>query len=144
MAPDGKSSFNDVNERYPLYRQKKNSGVFSKLKEPMTIEHVKKVCEDVGIGYSGIKIAIIDAPGLKGSGFTGYTYPDGNLVALYLDAFINREALIRTLAHERMHVMQVKLYGPPQNSLDGGAFENGSKQAEVDWIDYYHNIYGGK
>jgi hypothetical protein len=144
MAPDGKSSFNDVNERYPLYRQKKNSGVFSKLKEPMTIEHVKKVCEDVGIGYSGIKIAIIDAPGLKGSGFTGYTYPDGNLVALYPDAFINREALIRTLAHERMHVMQVKLYGPPQNSLDGGAFENGSKQAEVDWIDYYHNIYGGK
>ena len=32
---------NNIDEGYPLYRQKANAGKFSKLKEPMTIEHVK-------------------------------------------------------------------------------------------------------
>ena len=69
-------SENDLNdyddykdEIYPLYSKKTNTGEFSKLKEPITIEHVKMICEDAEIDYSGIKIKIVDDPDLVGSGF---------------------------------------------------------------------------
>ncbi|XBX03638.1 hypothetical protein QMP26_24215 [Enterocloster clostridioformis] len=109
----------------------------------MTIEHIKMVCEDGGVGYSGIKIKIVDDPELVGSGFLGYTHPGGQVVELYPDAFTNRETLLKTLGHERIHVMQNKLYGPPQDSVTCGLFEDAAALSEVDWWSFYKSISGG-
>lgn len=130
-------------EIYPLYSKKANTGEFSKLKEPITIEHVKMICEDAGIDYSGIKIKIADDPDLVGSGFLGYTHPDGKTVDLYPDAFKNRETLVKTLGHERIHIMQNRLYGPPQDSHMCGLFEEAAMQSEEDWWNYYKSVNGG-
>ncbi len=130
-------------EGYPLYRHKANSGSFSKLKEPMTSEHVKMICENGGIGYEGIKIKIVDDPELVGSGFFGYTHPDGKVVELYPDAFVNRETLVKTLGHERIHVMQNRLYGTPEDSAICGLFEEAATRSEIDWWNYYKSINGG-
>ena len=130
-------------EGYPLYRHKANSGSFSKLKEPMTNEYVKMICENGGIGYEGIKIKIVDDPELVGSGFLGYTHPDGKVVEWYPDAFANRKTLVKTLGHERIHVIQNRLYGTPENSAICGLFEEAATRSEIDWWNYYKSINGG-
>lgn len=135
---------NNIDEGYPLYRQKANAGKFSKLKEPMTIEHVKMICEDGGIDYSGIKIVIVDDPELVGSNLLGYTHPDGQVVDLYPDTFKNRETLVKTLGHERIHVMQIQMYGPPQDSVTCGLFEEAAVRSEVDWWSCYKGLNGGE
>jgi hypothetical protein len=139
----GRYAGNKIGEKYPLYRQKANTGEFSKLKEPMTIDHVKMVCENGGMSYSGIKIKIVEDSQLVGSGFLGYTHPSGQIVELYPDAFTNRETLIKTLGHERIHVMQNKLYGPPQDRITCGLFEDAATKSESDWWNYYKNVNGG-
>ncbi|MDE7425415.1 MAG: hypothetical protein K2N51_17285, partial [Lachnospiraceae bacterium] len=130
-------------ELYPLYRKKKNVGVFSKLKEPMTMENVKMVCQDGGIDYSGIKIKIVDDPELIKYRFLGYTHPGGDIVELYPNAFKNKETLVKTLGHERIHVMQNKLYGPPQDSKTCGLFEDAATDSENVWWEYYKKVNGG-
>lgn len=95
------------------------------------------------IGYSGIEIKIIDDPELVGSGFLGYTKPGGQVVELYPDAFKNRETLLKTLGHERIHIMQNVLYGPPKDSITCGLFEVAATQSETDWWNYYKSISGG-
>ena len=127
----------EKDDKYPLYRRKANTTEFSKLKEPMTIEHVRKICQDSGMDYSGVKLIIIDDAELIRSDFLGYTHPGGSTVELYPNAFKNRETLVKTLGHEFVHVMQNKLYGPPQDTITGSLFEKEAVQAEeICWENY--------
>ncbi|MDE7424552.1 MAG: hypothetical protein K2N51_12840, partial [Lachnospiraceae bacterium] len=137
------STASGVGELYPLYRKKKNVGVFSKLKEPMTMENVKMVCQDGGIDYSGIKIKIVDDPELLRGDFLGYTHPEGDIVELYPNAFINKETLVKTLGHERIHVMQIELYGAPQDTATGILFEDAARDSENVWWECYKKLNGG-
>ena len=108
----------------------------------MTGEHIKMIREDGGIDYSGIKIKIVDDPELVGSGFWGIPHPDGQVVELYPDAFKNRETLVKTLGHERTHVIQITLYGSPQDSLTCGLFEDVATLSEAGWWNYYKSVDG--
>lgn len=42
--------------------------------------------------------------------------PKGNRIALYPDAFTNREALVKTLGHERIHIYQAKTFGTAKDT----------------------------
>ena len=75
--------------------------------------------------------------------FLGYTHPEGDIVELYPNAFKNKETLVKTLGHERIHVMQIELYGPPQDTATGGLFEDAARDSENVWWEYYKKVNGG-
>lgn len=119
----------------PMYRRSTNVGAFTELKEPMQLKYVKKVCKEAGIDYSGIKIRIEHNSDLIGRQLYGYTDPGGKSVTLYPDAFTNREELIRTLGHERTHIMQFELYGPANDYDTYKVFDKAAYGAEDDfWV----------
>lgn len=128
----------------PMYRRSTNVGAFTELKEPMQLKHVKKVCKEAGIDYSGIKIRIEHNSDLIGRQLYGYTDPGGKSVTLYPDAFTNREELIRTLGHERTHIMQFELYGPANDYDTSKVFDKAAYGAEDDFWVYDKKMNGGK
>ena len=67
----------------------------------------------------------------------GWTSPDGKIIELYPDAFRNKEILVKTLGHERIHVMKVKLYGAPMSNEMGIWFEGGAEISEQTWWNYF-------
>ncbi len=125
------------NKNFELYRRKVNIGKYSELSVTMDLQNVKYLADKGGIGLKGIKIRIIRDPDLIGKGIYGYTHPNGKMIDLYPDSFINEETLIRTLGHERMHVYQVKTFGAPTNSLLLKDFEIAAYQSE----DFFHTYY---
>ncbi|MDQ3575699.1 MAG: hypothetical protein M3404_12425, partial [Actinomycetota bacterium] len=72
-----------------------------------------------------------------GSGFYGHTPASGRSIDLYPDAFTNHEQLVRTLGHERMHVYQMRTFGPPGDSKVGNMYEAAARGSEDDWWSYF-------
>lgn len=140
----GVSKYTYDMDMLPMFRRSANIGAFVELSEPMQLKHVKQVCKEAGIDYSGIKIRIEKNPDLIGRKLYGYTDPKGKTVILYPDAFANREELIRTLGHERTHVMQFGLYGPAKDFETSRAFDKGAYKAEEDFWLYDRKMNGGK
>ena len=71
----------------------------------------------------GVKVRIVRDPDLVGSGLVGYTHPGGKMIDLYPDAFRSAESLVKTLGHERTHVMQMKIFGTPTTTAELGLNE---------------------
>ncbi|EUJ36756.1 hypothetical protein PWEIH_11355 [Listeria weihenstephanensis FSL R9-0317] len=134
----GVSKFVDTIDLLPMYRKTANTGAFSGLSEPMQLRHVEQVAKDAGIGLEGIKIKIIRDTDLVNREFYGRAVPKGNSIELYPRAFTDKENLIMTLGHERMHVYQIKTFGAPDNSRMLGLYEKGAELSEPEWLNYYY------
>ena len=122
---------------YNRFRKTNNTGDFSDLKEPIQKRHVDKIIKEMQIDYSGIEIDIIRDPGLVGMGVYGYTFPNGKRVQLYPDAFTNREELVKTLGHERVHCEQIALFGNASGNDSLGSFEKAASFSEEYWWSEY-------
>lgn len=120
-----------------LYRKTSNTGAFKELSEPMQLKHVYQVAKDAGIGLDGTKVKIVRDPDLINKGLCGYTSPKGNRIDLYPDAFTNREALVKTLGHERTHIYQAKTFGPAKDTDLLMDFERAAYGSEDSWWNYY-------
>jgi len=116
-----------------LYRKVQNTGDLKDLEELMQLKNVKKVAQETGIGFDDIKIRIDRNPELVGSGYCGYTSPNGKTITLYPDAFTNTESLVKTLGHERIHIYQINTFGVPQDVEMGRLFESVAWGSEKDW-----------
>ena len=103
----------------------------------MTLKNVRKTAKEAGIGLKGIKIKVLRDTDSLELGIYGYTPPDGKSIFLYPKAFTNKEILVKTIGHERIHVMQVKIYGAPTNNVMSRLFENGAEASENGWWQYY-------
>lgn len=110
---------------------------FSDLKEPLQLKHVRKVLSDLGISYGDTKIKIIRDPDLIGKGYYGWTNPNMKEVQLYPDAFTTRMELVKTLGHERVHLEQMKLFGPAKTNADAVYYERGPRFSEEYWWEEY-------
>ncbi|MEN6314097.1 MAG: RHS repeat-associated core domain-containing protein [Clostridiaceae bacterium] len=120
-----------------LYRKTSNTGAFKELSEPMQLKHVRQVAEEAGIGLDGTKVKIVRDPDLINKGLCGYASPKGNRIDLYPDAFTNREALVKTLGHERTHIYQAKTFGPVKDTDLLMDFERAAYGSEDSWWNYY-------
>lgn len=129
------------------FRRKNNLNTdFSALQEPLKLRHVKTVLSEMGIDYGKTKIKIIRDPDLIGRGFFGWTNPNGKEVQLYPDCFHSREELVKTLGHERIHLEQLKLWGPAKTNEEAVYYERGPRISEEYWWSEYRRKtnYDGK
>ncbi|MGV2795188.1 DUF4280 domain-containing protein, partial [Clostridium perfringens] len=110
---------------------------FSHLEVPMQLREVKRLAEQAGVGLDGVKIKIIRDPEMLDVPFGGWANPNGREIQLYPNAFINEEQLIKTLAHERTHIFQVRIYGHAADNSMLRLFEDGAYGIEDTFWEYF-------
>ncbi|MDH6521977.1 RHS repeat-associated protein [Streptomyces sp. SAI-135] len=122
-----------------LARRTSNTGAFAELAVPMQKRVVNQMAAKAGVGLDGVKVKINRDTDLLGRQLYGHTSPDGT-ITLYPDAFRSEEDLVRTIGHERMHVMQAKIFGSTPTLEEEQAWERAAYAAE----DQFWNYYNGK
>ncbi len=122
---------------YNRFRKTNNTGSFKELTELMQKKHVMRIIKEMEIDYKNIEIDIIRDESLIGSGLMGYTFPNGKKVQLYPDAFVDREQLVKTIGHERIHCEQIRLFGEAKNMEEELYYEKGPMFSEEYWWNEY-------
>ncbi len=98
------------NTELTLFR-KGNIGAFSELEVPMRLKDVKNAAERAGVGLKGVRLRIDRDVEKMADGFPYLASAQGNTITLFPKSFTNMETLVRTLGHERTHIMQYQLWG---------------------------------
>jgi hypothetical protein len=93
-------------------------------------------CDRRRPSLDGIKIKIRRDPEMLDPNFPflGNT-PDAKTIELYPKAFTNKDELIKTLGHERIHVYQRKVFGT-LDSTQLLKMERAAELSEESWIRY--------
>lgn len=120
-----------------LARRLTNTGPFLALEVPMQKRVVNKIAQQAGVGLGGVKVKINRDADLIGRGLYGHTSPDGT-ITLYPDAFGSEEDLVRTIGHERMHVMQLRIYGETSSLEQEQAWERAAYGSEDQFWNYFN------
>lgn len=93
-------------------RKDKNIGAFSNLEIPMQKREVLRACRKYNIDTKGITFKIQRSESLLGSDYYGSTdYDNPGRIDLFPNAFIDEEQLVRTVLHEKCHVLQLQKHG---------------------------------
>jgi len=102
---------------------------------------VNSLARESGIGLKGIKIKLLKGAEFDNAPFAGVAY--GKTIALTKHAFKNSEELIRTLSHERTHIMQFKIFGENFVRSNPVLFEQAAYGIENTFINYWkYGKYG--
>jgi YD repeat-containing protein len=120
-----------------MFRRVANQGAFADLPVLMDLKTVRSYASEAGIGLDGVKVRIVRDESLIGRGIGGYTHPNGKSIDLYPDAFSSPEELVRTIAHERMHVYQTRTFGEPAGQIDLRLNENAAYGLEDSFVHYW-------
>ncbi|MDO5547946.1 MAG: hypothetical protein Q4F79_05600 [Eubacteriales bacterium] len=102
-------------------RKETNQGAFASLEIPMQKREVRKIADRYGIDLKGMTVKIQRSEKMLALPTTGMTdYKNIGRIDLLPNAFQSEEQLVRTLIHERCHVLQLKKYGAryAQDNLD--------------------------
>jgi hypothetical protein len=102
---------------------------------------VSQAASDAGFGPAGVSVKINRDTDLIGRGLYGHTAPNGT-ITLYPDAFSSMEDLVRTIGHERMHVMQIGVYGSASTLEQEGAWERAAYASEDQFWNYFNGRLG--
>ncbi|WP_308368917.1 RHS repeat-associated core domain-containing protein [Streptomyces sp. ISL-36] len=127
-----------------LYRRGGNVGEFSSLAVPMTRKSVKQYAKAADISLAGTRWRIDRNADLVGRPWYGHTNIDTGHMTFYPGAFTNGETLVRTIGHERTHVMQLELHGKPTSTLDGDLRESAAWGIEDSFYYTYVARGGGQ
>ena len=93
-------------------RKEKNTGKFLNLAIPMQKRNVLSVCKKYNIDTKGITFKIQRSEKLLALPFYGSTdYDNIGRIDLFPNAFVDENELLKTIIHEKCHVMQLKKYG---------------------------------
>lgn len=93
-------------------RRDKNVGAFVSLQIPMQKKAVLQICTKYGIDTTGLTFKIQRSEKMLALPFYGSTdYNNIGRIDLFPNAFIDEEQLLRTVIHEKCHVLQLKKYG---------------------------------
>ena len=119
-----------------LYRKSSNTGAFAGLPERMSKKHIRTVAKEVEIDLKGITINIDMNEELLRIKYAGRADPEnvGN-VTFFPNAFRSREELVRTIIHEKQHVLQYKKYGVTTVQKNRMKFEIEAEELEQQFID---------
>lgn len=104
-----------------LERKEQNIGAFSTLTVPMQEREILNICRKYSIDTSGITFKIQRSEKLLALPFYGSTdYNNIGRIDLFPSAFSSEEELVKTILHEKCHVLQLKKHGKAyaQQNLD--------------------------
>lgn len=104
-----------------LERKEQNIGAFSTLTVPMQKREILNICRKYSIDTSGITFKIQRSEKLLALPFYGSTdYNNIGRIDLFPSAFSSEEELVKTILHEKCHVLQLKKHGKAyaQQNLD--------------------------
>lgn len=135
VASSGNMSYNRMRNRNAY-----KAIPYSKYTEPMTKKHIRSVMKEMGISYGKAIVRLVNDKELIGRGLFGYTNPNGKEVQLYPDAFMSREELVKTLGHEKVHLDQLKRYGPTNDTELAALYEKEASESEEQWWEDYKKV----
>ena len=135
VASSGNMSYNRMRNRNAY-----KAIPYSKYTEPMTKKHIRSVMKEMGISYGKAIVRLVNDKELIGRGLFGYTNPNGKEVQLYPDAFMSREELVKTLGHEKVHLDQLKRYGPTNDTELAALYEKEASESEEQWWKDYKKV----
>ena len=93
-------------------RREQNNGAFSSLDVPMQKREVLKICKKYSIATKGITFKIQRSEKFISLPYFGSTdYNNIGRIDLFPNAFCSEEELVKTILHEKCHVLQLKRYG---------------------------------
>lgn len=93
-------------------RKDKNVGAFSNLQIPIQKRSVLDICQKYNFDTNGLTFKIQRSEKMLAMPFYGSTYyNDIGRIDLLTNAFTNEKQLMRTVIHEKCHVLQLKKYG---------------------------------
>lgn len=119
-----------------LMRKSKNSGAFAHLPERMSKKHIRELAKEYGIGMDGLSITIDKNEELLRLPLAGRADPESiGGITFFPNAFKSREELVRTLYHEKQHVLQYKEYGVEYVQNHRKEFEGIAYSAENEFVE---------
>ena len=121
-----------------LERRTQNPGVFSQFPERMSKKHIREVAKEYGLDLKGMTLVIRqEEQFLKPSWlFTGSAdYLHVGKIDFFPKAFSSKEELVRTIFHERLHVLQYREYGAEYVMNNRAQFEKVAYDEENAFID---------
>lgn len=123
------------NGNIDMKRQTENVGAFSELQERMSKKNVRKVAKEYGVNLKGITATIDKSEELLTLGIAGSANA-GKIgeITFLPNAFKDRETLVRTIFHEKLHVEQYKKYGAEFVSANSARFEQEAYEEEEKFI----------
>ncbi len=124
---------NDDNMK--MNRQTENVGSFSALQERMSKKNIRNTAKEYGLDLKGITIAIDKKEELLNLPIAGSASSNKTGGITFLpNAFKDKESLIRTIFHEKLHVEQYKKYGAEFVIANSGRFEAEAYEEEEKFI----------
>ena len=104
-----------------LMRKTQNNGVFKKLQIPMQKREIIRISQKYGLKINDLNLKIQRDEKLLKLPFCGSTdYDNIGRIDLFPNSFMSEEQLVRTIIHERCHVLQLRKRGKEyvQKNLD--------------------------
>ena len=93
-------------------RKEENTGKYVGLQIPLQKRYVERIASKHGVKIQDLSIKIQRDEDLLKTPLCGSTdYNNIGRIDLFPNAFLDEETLIRTLIHERCHVLQLKKHG---------------------------------
>ena len=112
----------------------------------MQMRYVKQAAQEGGVGLKGVKIRIDRDPEKASENFyfLASTADNGKEIILFPRAFTDTETLVKTLGHERQHILQRQLYGKDVTQETMTLWEDAAYSLEDLFWDYYKLNKSGK
>ena len=115
-------------------RKEANTGVFKDLKIPMQSRYIERTANKYGVKISDLTIKIQRDEELLNLLLCGSTdYDSIGRIDLFPKAFSDEETLLRTIIHERCHVLQLKKHGKKYTQEHIAIMENEAYKFEEFW-----------
>ena len=135
MKYNDPEKWNVIHKRIGLLRKSRNTGPFSHLPERMTKKHVREVARHYGIDIKGVSISIDKNEELLNIPIAGRAdHENIGGITFFPNAFRSEEELLRTLFHEKQHVMQYKEHGAEYVQNNRVYFEKVTLDIENEFI----------
>lgn len=123
------------NDKMEMNRNTENMGAFSVLQERISKKNVRSVAKEFGVSMQGITISIDKSEELLNLPFAGSANAAKiGEVTFMPNAFKDKETLIRTIYHEKLHVEQYKKYGSKYVTANSARFEQEAYEEEEQFI----------
>ena len=123
------------NDKISLNRKEGNVGAFSELQEKMSRKTVRNIAKEFNVKTKGLTISVDKNEELLRLPFAGSANANKiGEITFFPNAFKDKETLVRTLFHERIHVEQYKEYGAEFVSANAARFEREAYEAEEQFI----------